>query len=113
MELKDKLIKLRELEDLSQQNLSDLTGLTRATIGALESGKIKTIGADKLSLITNHPRLKKYTMWLMTDENIDGSKPTKKALNENELEELLNRLDDDELEQVLTLAKFFASKPKK
>lgn len=61
-----KIRDLRKLENLSQQALADLIGVSKGTIYTWENGKNKP--SRELSKLTDHPRFKRYTTWLLTDE---------------------------------------------
>lgn len=61
----ERIRSIRKCEKLTQAEFSELTGISVNTIKNFEV-KGREITAPNLHLITNHPRLEKYTMWLMT-----------------------------------------------
>ena len=70
-----KLRDLRKLEELSQRELSEITGIAKGTIHKWENGETAptTTTLDKL---IRHPRFKHYAAWLVTDENTTQETPT-------------------------------------
>ena len=68
-----KLKQIRDKEGLSRTQFFDLTGIPTNTLKNWESGKNKTVASDKLELITRNPILKKYSLWLVTDETAPES----------------------------------------
>lgn len=65
--LSEKLKEIRKAESLSQAEFCEITGVSISTIKKYETGILEP-GGGTLMKITNNPRFKKYTMWLMTDE---------------------------------------------
>lgn len=63
-----KIKSIRTAEGLTRSQLSDLTGISVDTIAQYETGRIKTIGLDKLEKIINHDQFHKYALWLITDK---------------------------------------------
>jgi len=66
--LGDKLKLLRSEESLSLRQFSELVGVSKSTLGHLESGRNKEIGSESLLKIISHPRFVKYAIWLMFDQ---------------------------------------------
>ena len=62
-----KLIQIRKAEGLTQAKLSEETGISLGSIKNYESGQ-KDVGLLVVSKFTNHPRFKKYTLWIMTGD---------------------------------------------
>lgn len=60
---------IRKAEGLTQTEFSELTGIAFNTIKNYEV-KGREVTSKNLHIITNHPRFKKYTLWLMTGEVI-------------------------------------------
>ena len=60
---------LRKTEKLKQLEFSELTGVSIGVIKKIDSGKQETITASNLIKIINHPRFKKYSMWLTKDDS--------------------------------------------
>lgn len=65
--LSEKLKEIRKAESLSQTEFCEITGISISTIKKYETGILEP-GGGTLMKITNNPRFKKYTMWLMADE---------------------------------------------
>ena len=63
-----KIKSIREAEGLTRSQLSDLTGISSDTIAQYETGRIKTIGLDKLDKIINNDRFHKYALWLISEK---------------------------------------------
>lgn len=63
-----KIKNIREAEGLKRSQLSDLTGISSDTIAQYETGRIKTIGLEKLDKIINHDRFHKYALWLVSEK---------------------------------------------
>ena len=65
--LNKKIKLLRKAEGMSQRQFGKEVGISQSVIGNFESGKQKSLGSEYLMNITNHPKFKKYTMWLLTE----------------------------------------------
>lgn len=63
----EKLTQIRKAEGLTQAKLAEETGVSLGSIKNYESGQ-KEVGLLIVSKFTNHPRFKKYTMWLMSED---------------------------------------------
>jgi len=63
-----KIKSIREAEGLTRSQLSDLIGFSVDSIKQYETGRIKSIGLDKLEKIINHDRFHKYALWLVSDQ---------------------------------------------
>ncbi|EAQ6131573.1 helix-turn-helix transcriptional regulator [Salmonella enterica] len=72
IEISKKLKAIRESEGLSQAKFANLIGIAVGTIKQYETG-IRGVGAEVLLKVTMHPRLKKYTTWLMSDETNEAA----------------------------------------
>ncbi|MFP3678898.1 helix-turn-helix transcriptional regulator [Pseudomonas sp. SIMBA_041] len=68
MELPAKLRALRLEEGLTQSEFSDLLGLSYSTYKKHELALRAEMSSAVLLKITNHPRFKKYALWLVTGE---------------------------------------------
>ena len=68
MELAEKLKAIRIGEGLTQTQLCEATGINLSTYKKYELSLRTEISSIALLRITNNPRFKKYTLWLMTDE---------------------------------------------
>ena len=64
-EIEKKLLAIRKAEGITQQKLSDITGISLGTIKNYERG-FNTVGLKTLELIVKLPQFEKYTLWLMT-----------------------------------------------
>ena len=57
---------IRELQDLSQNQLSDLTGIPQATISAIENGRVN-LGAERAKVLARalncHPAVLLFPGW--------------------------------------------------
>lgn len=63
--IEEKIFMVRKAEGLSRRELSELTGISASNLKNYELlGRL--IPAETLSLILEHPRFEKYTMWIMT-----------------------------------------------
>lgn len=60
-----KIREVRDSEGLTRKQFSELTGILEETQKLYELGRRENIGVDTVMKITNHPRFKKYTLWLM------------------------------------------------
>ncbi|MEM8322139.1 helix-turn-helix transcriptional regulator [Morganella morganii] len=65
-----KLLAIRKSEELTQQQFSDLTGISVSTIKKYETGH-QTAGAATMEAVINHPKMKKYAMWLTIGETFE------------------------------------------
>lgn len=63
-----KIREVRDSEGLTRKQFSELTGILEETQKLYELGRRGNIGVDTVMKITNHPRFKKYTLWLMTGD---------------------------------------------
>ncbi|HGJ5855626.1 helix-turn-helix domain-containing protein [Arsenophonus nasoniae] len=63
----EKLKSIRHAEGLTQPEFSKLTGISLGAIRNYETGQ-SGVGLNVIDRIVKHPKLKKYTMWLMMDE---------------------------------------------
>lgn len=59
---------IRDTESLSRLEFAKLTGIPTPTQKSYETERRKGVGSEILLNITNHPRFKKYTLWLMVDD---------------------------------------------
>ncbi len=67
MTFEEKIKLIRSSEEISQSQLCEMTGISLSTLKKIEAG-YHDPGWAFLSKITQHPRLQKYTLWLMTDK---------------------------------------------
>ncbi|EFS9642111.1 helix-turn-helix transcriptional regulator, partial [Salmonella enterica] len=63
--IEQKLRAVRKAERLTQQALSDMTGISLGTIKNYERG-FNSVGLQTVELILGVPQMQKYTLWLMT-----------------------------------------------
>ena len=63
-----KIKKIREAQGLSRPKFAELTGVLADSIKQYETGRVKNISLEKLEKFTQHPDLKKYSLWLITGE---------------------------------------------
>lgn len=68
MELAEKLKAIRIREGLTQAELCQETGLSLSSYEKYELALRLEVSSVALLKITKHPRFKKYTLWLMTDD---------------------------------------------
>lgn len=61
----DKIRMIRKSERLSRRELSELTGISANNLKNYESVG-RQIPAETVSILLEHPRFAKYTLWLMT-----------------------------------------------
>lgn len=68
MDLAEKLKAIRIKEGLTQSELCETTGLSLSSYKKYELALRTEVSSIALLKITNHPRFKKYTLWLMTGD---------------------------------------------
>ncbi|EAQ9980851.1 helix-turn-helix transcriptional regulator [Salmonella enterica] len=80
-----KIRAVREAEGLTRTQFFELTGILETAQKEYELGRRENIGIDTVMKITNHPRFKKYTMWLMSedDESYSEAEQISPALSPN------------------------------
>ncbi|EAP0827613.1 helix-turn-helix transcriptional regulator [Salmonella enterica] len=66
-----KLLSIRKAEGLTQQQLSDLTGIPLSTIRDYEAGQFD-VGLKIIDMVLNVERFEKYMMWLMKGKTNPG-----------------------------------------
>ncbi len=109
MTLGKKICEIRKKEGLSQKAFAEETGVSFKSVRNYEQG-VSTVSEANLLKITNSNRFKKYTLWLMTDdEEPEGDIYTG---DENVFTELIQSISDDELNQVIEYMEFLISKRK-
>ncbi|ATM86020.1 MULTISPECIES: helix-turn-helix domain-containing protein [Yersinia] len=59
---------IRDAEKLSRDEFAELTGVPAGNLKRYETERIKSVGSEFLLRITQHPRFKKYALWLMTGD---------------------------------------------
>lgn len=64
-----KIREIRETEGLTRKQFFELTGIPETAQKNYERGITEKIGIDTVMKITNHPRFKKYTLWLMSEDD--------------------------------------------
>lgn len=95
-----KLKLLRKQEALSQKALANLTGISQGAIGDIESGRKQNLSGDSLFKLCNHPRLRKYTLWLISNaETYQVSEPDKHYATD--ISELYKKLTPEQRDQVV------------
>lgn len=67
MEFAEKLKAMRAQEGVTQAEFCKLVDVSLSTYKKYEAGMFE-MGYGALSKLLSHPRFKKYTLWLMTDE---------------------------------------------
>ena len=65
--LNEKIVLIRKSENLSRQQLADLTGIPYGTLSYYESGRA-TPPTDVMMKILQIPQVTKYSLWFMTDQ---------------------------------------------
>jgi len=63
----EKLKAMRAREGLTQAEFCEVLGFSLSSVKKYEAG-FSEVGAPPLVKICNHPRFKKYTLWLMTGD---------------------------------------------
>lgn len=58
---------IRKAERLTQKEFCEVLGFSESTFRKYEAGFIE-VGAPALLKISNHPRFKKYALWLITGD---------------------------------------------
>ncbi|EKN3970327.1 helix-turn-helix transcriptional regulator [Yersinia enterocolitica] len=84
-----KIRAIRESEGLTREEFSGLLDIPIGTMRRYETGRIENIGGEVLFKITNHPRFKKYTMWLMTGDTNEDYGQVSPALSPDGQETIL------------------------
>lgn len=72
MDLAEKLKAIRANERVSQSEICELLGLSLSTYKKYEAALFE-MGYGALTKLTQHPRFKKYTLWLMTGDTAPES----------------------------------------
>lgn len=67
MDFPSKLKAIRKAERLTQREFCEILDFSHSTFRKYEAGIFEP-GAPALLRIANHPRFKKYTLWLMTGD---------------------------------------------
>ncbi|RJQ60113.1 MAG: XRE family transcriptional regulator [Desulfobacteraceae bacterium] len=64
---------IRELQELSQNQLSELTGIPQATISAIENDRVK-LGVERAKILANalkvHPGVLVFPGWELPEEAV-------------------------------------------
>lgn len=68
MQLSEKLKMIRTRERLTQIEMASAVDLSVDVYKNYELGRRKEVSALALMRFTKHPRFKKYTLWMMSDE---------------------------------------------
>lgn len=69
----EKIREIREAEGLTRKQFFELTGVPETAQKNYERGITEKIGIDTVMKITNHPRFKKYTTWLLNGETNEAA----------------------------------------
>ncbi|WGE29441.1 helix-turn-helix transcriptional regulator [Edwardsiella tarda] len=91
MNVGQKIRAIRESEGLTRDDFSEMTDTPVGTLRRYETGRIEKVGGDILFKIAQHPRLKKYTMWLMTGETNEAAGQISPSLSLDGLESISTR----------------------
>ncbi|ELS2206776.1 helix-turn-helix transcriptional regulator [Salmonella enterica] len=76
-----KIRAIREAEGLTRTQFFELTGILETVQKSYETGKRENIGIETVMKITNHPRFKKYTTWLMNGDTDEAAGQISPALS--------------------------------
>lgn len=68
----EKLLAIRKAEKLTQQQFSNLTGISLSSIKKYETGH-QPAGASTMELVINNSSFKKYTLWLTINETSESA----------------------------------------
>lgn len=79
----EKIRAIRDSEGLTRKQFFELTGILEETQKLYELGRRENIGVETVMKITNHPRFKKYTTWLMNGETNEAAGQISPALSPN------------------------------
>lgn len=107
--LGEKILHIRKVENLSQQEFCKITGAGLSAIKNLEAGTSDHLSTKTLFAITRHPRFKKYALWLISDD-MDESDQTTPPPNPGEFEKMLQSMSDEEVGQLVEYMEFLISK---
>ena len=102
---------LRKTEKLKQVEFSDLTGVPLGVIKAVDIGRQKTITASNLIKIINHPRFKKYSLWL-TSEDLEITEKSAADVTTDDILREIESLPADIKIQAETMAKMLVLEQK-
>lgn len=69
MDVSQKIKAVRQAEKVTQQQLSDLAGISLSTLKKIEAG-YQEPSVTTLSKITKHPSFEKYALWLISDKTL-------------------------------------------
>ncbi|MFV0925408.1 helix-turn-helix domain-containing protein [Pseudomonas palmensis] len=72
MDFPKKLKAIRKAEGLTQREFCEVLQFSESTFRKYEAGFIE-VGAPALLKIANHPRFKKYALWLITGDTAPES----------------------------------------
>ncbi|EEJ8448067.1 helix-turn-helix transcriptional regulator [Salmonella enterica] len=89
--IEQKLRAVRKAERLTQQALSDMTGISLGTIKNYERG-FNSVGLQTVESILKIPSLQKYTLWLMTGQTAPASGQISPTLSPDGRENTSERL---------------------
>lgn len=67
MKISEKLRAIRKAEGLTQKRFCEISGVALSSLKNYEGGH-KEPGIQIVTQVVNTPQLKKYTLWIMTDE---------------------------------------------
>ncbi|EMG7359825.1 helix-turn-helix transcriptional regulator [Escherichia coli] len=77
----EKILLIRKSEGLTRKQFFELTGIPVNTQRYYETGRQEGIGSEILFKITKNSRLKKYALWLTTDETFEAGGQIAPALS--------------------------------
>ncbi|EAQ6130716.1 helix-turn-helix transcriptional regulator [Salmonella enterica] len=77
----EKIFMIRKSEGLTRKQFFELTGVPINTQRYYETGRQEGIGSEILLKITKNERLKKYALWLTTDETFEAGGQIAPALS--------------------------------
>ena len=82
MDISQKIKAVRQAEKVTQQQLSDLAGISLSTLKKIEAG-YQEPSVTTLSKITKHASFSKYALWLISDKTLPEAGQISPALTHN------------------------------
>jgi len=108
MKIGEKLQSLREREGYTRKDFAEEIKLSPHSLLNYEN-RGRDVPASVLYKITNHPKFRKYTLWLMIDDDSPERFANEQVMGDDEFSVLLSELNTDQLTQLLKFMEFLVS----